>query len=70
MLNKLENNEIITSNKDKLLYNVKIIGLTTDREILYQRINKRVDNMIADGLLDEVAALKDKYGFEKMYEEA
>lgn len=61
MLNKLENNEIITSNKDKLLYNVKIIGLTTDREILYQRINKRVDNMIADGLLDEVAALKDKY---------
>ena len=61
MLNKLENNEIITSNKDKLLYNVKIIGLTTDREILYQRINKRVDNMIADGLLDEVTALKDKY---------
>ena len=61
MLNKLENNEIITSNKDKLLYNAKIIGLTTDREILYQRINKRVDDMIAGGLLGEVAALKDKY---------
>ena len=70
MLNKLENNEIITSNKDKLLYNVKIIGLTTDREILYQRINKRVDNMIADGLLDEVAALKDKYDTSRILNKA
>ena len=39
---------------DKLLYdNVYFIGLTTDRKILYDRINKRVDVMLENGLLDE-----------------
>ncbi len=35
-----------------------IIGLEADREIIYKRINKRVDLMIADGLLDEAEKLK------------
>ena len=61
LLNKLENNEEITHDKDKLLYPVKVIGLTTDRDILYERINKRVDLMIENGLLDEINSLKDKY---------
>lgn len=38
---------------DKLLYDVIFIGLTTDRDTLYDRINKRVDVMLKDGLLDE-----------------
>ena len=38
---------------DKLLYDVIFIGLTTDRDVLYDRINKRVDVMLKDGLLDE-----------------
>lgn len=33
------------------------IGLTTDRTNLYQRINKRCDSMLADGLEDEVRKL-------------
>lgn len=37
-----------------LLYDTVFIGLTTDREILYERINSRVDKMIEDGLLTEV----------------
>jgi tRNA dimethylallyltransferase len=61
LLNKLENNEEITNNKDKLLYPIKVIGLTTSRDILYERINKRVDIMLNNGLLDEVKSLKDKY---------
>ena len=36
------------------------IGLNIDREELYQRINQRVDQMMADGLLDEVKSLQDK----------
>jgi tRNA dimethylallyltransferase len=36
------------------------IGLNIDREELYQRINQRVDQMMADGLLDEVRSLQDK----------
>ena len=61
LLNKVENNEDLTHNKDELLYNIKIIGLTTSREILYERINKRVDIMINNGLLEEIKGLKDKY---------
>lgn len=33
------------------------IGLELPRELLYQRINERVDNMMADGLLNEVRDL-------------
>ncbi len=49
------------TNKDKLLYeNVKFIGLTTDRERLYNIINKRVDKMFNEGLLEEVKSFYDK----------
>ena len=34
-------------------YDVKLIGLETDRELLYKRINKRVDLMMEQGLLKE-----------------
>jgi tRNA dimethylallyltransferase len=61
VLNKLDNKEVFTNNKDKLLYPVKVIGLTTDRDYLYERINNRVDKMINNGLLDEINSLKEKY---------
>lgn len=61
LLNKYENNEEITKNKDKLLYPVKVIGLTTSRDYLYERIDKRVDVMLENGLLEEVTSLKERY---------
>ena len=61
LLNKYEKGEVITTNKDKLLYNIITIGLTTDREFLYERINKRVDKMVANGLLDEINGVKEYY---------
>jgi len=51
-----------TNKSSKLLYNVKFIGLTTNRDILYERINNRVDEMIKEGLLSEVTSLLNKYG--------
>ncbi|KAB3527256.1 tRNA (adenosine(37)-N6)-dimethylallyltransferase MiaA [Alkaliphilus serpentinus] len=38
-------------------YNYLIIGLTRDREELYQQINKRVEIMVEEGLLEEVEDL-------------
>lgn len=38
-------------------FNVIKIGLNTEREIIYQRINRRVDEMMANGLLAEVENL-------------
>ena len=49
------------NNGNKLLYdNVYFIGLTTDREALYDRINNRVDIMIDNGLYDEVKSFYDR----------
>ena len=61
LLNKLENNEEISYEKDNLLYPIQVIGLTCDRDILYQRINDRVDQMMKKGLLEEIYSLKDEY---------
>ena len=56
-----ENNKSINDNKtDKLLYDAIFIGLTTDRSILYDKINKRVDKMIEEGLIEEVKSFYDK----------
>ena len=45
-------------------YDFLKVCLTRDREILYQRIDKRVDIMMEDGLLHEVENLYTKYGSE------
>ncbi|RLD30208.1 MAG: tRNA (adenosine(37)-N6)-dimethylallyltransferase MiaA [Bacteroidetes bacterium] len=49
-------------NKEKPKRNFKSIsiGLSANREIIYDRINKRVDIMIENGLLDEVKELQGK----------
>jgi len=59
-----------TTNKKPSLYrpqsspqrpDIELIGLTTDREIVRQRISKRVDAMVAQGLFDEVETLLKTY---------
>lgn len=47
------------------LYDSYVIGLNTDRDVLYQRINQRVDIMLEQGLLDECQfILNEKYHLE------
>lgn len=48
--------------KDTLEFDVEWIGLNYPREILYDRINKRVDIMIEKGLIDEVKSLLSNHG--------
>ena len=61
VLKKLENGVEFSYDKDKVLYPIKVIGLTTDRDYLYERINERVDIMINNGLVDEINSLKNNY---------
>ena len=49
-----------TQQKKQRPFNIVKIGLNREREELYNRINQRVDQMMADGLLDEVKSLIDK----------
>jgi tRNA dimethylallyltransferase len=51
-------------------YNALKIGLTREREELYQRINCRVDNMIEEGLLQEVEVLLKQYDLGKTAKQA
>ena len=47
-------------------YDAKVIGLRfEDRELLYRRIDRRVDLMLSDGLLEETKRLMEEGVFEK-----
>lgn len=53
--------EIEKEQMHKLLYDVIFLGYNMSKVNLYERINKRVDIMIQDGLFDEVEGLTKKY---------
>ena len=44
------------------------IALNRPREELYERINRRVDQMMSDGLLDEARALYPKVGYKELFD--
>ena len=48
------NKKDIINVEPKPLYDIKVIGLTTDRETLYKKINERVYKMLELGLVNEV----------------
>lgn len=52
--------DIKDNQEHKCLYDALIIGLTTSRDKLYQRIDSRVDKMIEEGLIEEIKGLLDK----------
>lgn len=52
--------EIVAAQEHICLYDACFIGLTMDRELLYKRINQRVDMMQDDGLEQEVVTLYQK----------
>lgn len=52
--------DIMASQQHACLYDCAFIGLTLPRDVLYERINYRVDLMMKEGLLAEVLALVEK----------
>ena len=51
----------IESRKNEVKYNYKVFAITMDREKLYSKIEKRVDLMIEQGLIEEVENILKKY---------
>jgi tRNA dimethylallyltransferase len=47
----------LTRQKKEREFGIMLIGLTIEREILYDNINHRVDDMIREGLVEEVKGL-------------
>ncbi|VEF48315.1 tRNA delta(2)-isopentenylpyrophosphate transferase [Bacillus freudenreichii] len=66
------------ANNNALLYDTALIGLSMDREKLYNRINKRVDLMMEEGLVEEARHFYEKgirdvqsvqaIGYKELYE--
>lgn len=62
----------------ELLYDVALIGLTMERSKLYERINRRVEMMVDQGLINEVKGLYNRHirdcqsiqaiGYKELYE--
>ncbi|MFS0863880.1 tRNA (adenosine(37)-N6)-dimethylallyltransferase MiaA [Fredinandcohnia sp. 179-A 10B2 NHS] len=48
--------EYMEAQQEDLIYDVALIGLTMDRDKLYDRINKRVEIMMKTGLVEEVSS--------------
>ena len=49
------------SRKNGIPYDYKVFAINWDRQVLYERINKRVDLMIKKGLIEEVENILSKY---------
>ena len=49
------------SRQNDVKYDFKMFAIDMDRQVLYDRINKRVDIMISSGLIDEVKSIIGKY---------
>ena len=54
--------DLIESQEHKLVYDAKFFVRNMDRKELYYLIDKRVDKMIEQGLLEEVKTIFTKYG--------
>lgn len=50
----------LAAQKKESPYELCIVGLTMDRQMLYNRIEDRIDEMMAEGLVEEVASLLDR----------
>lgn len=53
--------ELDIESKKEPEYNYKMFAINMDRDVLYERINKRVDLMIEKGLIEEVKNIYEKY---------
>ena len=62
--NNVKKSELISKQKHEIIYpinKIKILFISPDRNLLYEKINERVNYMIKDGLIEEVKSLLNKY---------
>ena len=62
--NNVKKSELISKQNHEIIYlinKLKILFISPDRNLLYEKINERVNYMIKDGLVEEVKSLLNKY---------
>lgn len=58
---KTKTEQELQSRKNEVKYEYKVFAITMDRKKLYERIEKRIDFMIEQGLIEEVKQILEKY---------
>lgn len=58
---KTKTQQDLESRKNGVKYDYRVFAINMDRQLLYDRINKRVDRMIDEGLIEEVKAIIESY---------
>lgn len=58
---KTKTEQEIESRKNGVKYDYRVFAINIEREKLYERINLRVDQMLENGLVDEVSYILNKY---------
>ena len=58
---KTKTEQEIESRKHEVKYNYKLFAITMERSELYKKIEKRIDKMLEEGLIEEVESIKKKY---------
>ena len=66
----VKKSETLAKQNHELIYDARFIGLTLERDVLYERINQRVDLMMEQGLYQEIEKLMKKklFFFSSEYE--
>ena len=54
--------ELISMQEHRPIFDCRFFGLKPDRESLYEKVEKRVDRMFEEGLVEETLPLIEKYG--------
>ncbi len=58
---KTKTQQDLESRKNGVKYDYRVFAINMDRQLLYDRINKRVDRMIEEGLIEEVKSIIERY---------
>jgi len=53
---------LLARQEKKPIFETRFFSLTPERDEVYKKVNERVEKMFADGLLEEVRPLVEKYG--------
>ncbi|MEI6053943.1 MAG: tRNA (adenosine(37)-N6)-dimethylallyltransferase MiaA [Candidatus Saccharibacteria bacterium] len=64
VVREIEKSGETVSKNSTPIKNTIIVGITTDKEVLLDRIDKRIENMINNGVIAEANGLGDKFGWD------
>jgi tRNA dimethylallyltransferase len=65
VIRAIENNGVINNKSTEPVYDAIVVGITTYKDNLMNRIISRLDKMISDGVINEAKNLGDDFGWEK-----